>query len=174
MPSIMNAIVANVTASGKTGLEINPTRIESLDNGLANGPSRVLDATLKEHIDAIQNICKLCLDKLDQAIRKLSPLKCMVLVHLADDLAHKFSREDGYRRSTSKDVMERHVISLLFLRSFCPELTRSDSCRRYAVSEVTTKELLLVRRAQTLIAMVLQKMANNMIQGRRAVPIFYQ
>lgn len=162
MPPIMNAIVANVSLCGKTGLEINPTRIASLDRELANGPQNVLSTTLTKHVNMIQDICKLCLDKMDQAILNLSPLKCMVLVHLVDDMANKFSREGGYRGQTSKDMLEARVISLLFLRSFCPELTKSDSCKRYAVSEITTKEALLVRRAQTLVAMVLQKMANNM------------
>jgi hypothetical protein len=162
MPPVMNAIVANVVASGKSGLEINPTRIGALDRGLAEGPPDALAHALEQHADALKEICALCIDQMDAALCKMSPLKCMVLVQLAGDLMHKFAREGGYRGSTSKDVLEARVISLLFLRSFCPELTKSDACRRYAASAVKTKDALLVRRAQTLVAMVLQKMANKM------------
>ena len=162
MSPIINAIVANVIASGKSGLEINPSRIGSLDKELAEGPPGMLATVLEQHTDALKEICALCLNQMDAALRKMSPLKCTVLVQLVDDLMYKFASEGGYRGSTSKDALEARVISLLFLRSFCPELTKSNACKLYSASAVETNDLLRVRRAQTLVAMVLQKMANKM------------
>ena len=163
MSPVFNSIVANVSINGKSGLELDPFKISSLDDKLAKCSPDKLQATLQKKVDALGDICHLFLDQVEKALGKISPLKCMVLLQIADDLVKKFSGGDRLKSSTSKSVLEGHVISLLFLRTFCPELIKKDACQKYAVTKVKSKEFSLVRRAQTLVAIVLQKMAN----GRR-------
>ncbi len=93
-------------------------------------------------------VCSLCLERMEEALGSLTPLKCAVLVQLCADISSKFRGPDV----TRKDIGAL-IIALLFLRVICPAIIRDRPGFPAAPARV--------KQGKILVAKVLQKLANN-------------
>jgi hypothetical protein len=164
LPPVLTAIVEYCREDTRYGLELDNERCPPGAPGASGddsvGMSGLTTQMTNIHVERLNKICCLCLNKIQAALRAMLPLKCAVLSQLCEDMEHQFGRGTG-NKGTDKKTMQDFIVMLLFLRTINPALTNPAAATLFVESLEEDDNIHHIRRAQKMVAQILQKVANG-------------
>ena len=172
VPVIMEAIVQNCRLDPQFGVELDmhQQRVALTSSVVlpdSNKPIKVSMTAAQHtvHAQRMHDIIELCLTSIEHGLKRMSPLKCAVLVQLYDDMMLHFSSSSSTTTATldlgiTAQSVQQYIVMLLFLRLINPALAHPKAADGCCNQDDNVQH---VRRGQKMVAQILQKLANGKV-----------
>ena len=171
VPVIMEAIVQNCRLDPQFGVELDmhQQRVALTSSVVlpdSNKPIKVSMTAAQHtvHAQRMHDIIELCLTSIEHGLKRMSPLKCAVLVQLCDDMMLHFSSSTTTTATLDLGITEQsvqqYIVMLLFLRLINPALAHPKAADGCCNQDDNVQH---VRRGQKMVAQILQKLANGKV-----------